>query len=788
MSWYSPASWFKGGASIETKSDPTYQVTAQFYSPGQPIWSDRNYHSFVTEGYRKCGPVYACVRKIADAASGIKWKLYTDQSMKREIPSHDMLNLWNNPNAQMGASELVEQIFGFWHLAGNSYLYANRPYPDEPPTELWPLFPDLMKIVAGQGDIQGYVYGYGGPDPRTFELDDIMHLKFASYDERSFYGLSPVEVAMRTIDRLNAGNEWNMALMQNSGQPSALFTSKGYLTVEQRNQVKSELRKKFSGKRNAGMPLVLEADMGYTQLALKPQEMDWLESRGFDERGVCMIMDVPSILLSDYEGATYANRKEAKQSLFTENVLPKMDRLVGHVNMWLVPMYPDLKKMGAWFSYDKKDIEVLAELYTAAEQQLTDKATNAWNNGIIDLYTAQELQGFKPDPNGKGIYKQLTTAAFVRSQDLAASAQAYLEKLGAPSPAPIMMHPGQSQLPSPKPNTTVTEVDDDNNPPDDDENSPNNGKNPAQNGDKMRSVSPIDNPSTRYRRRDGTPWKERQIKILDLSTKEQKAAYMAQLEKQRATWESEIEKRMQDYFKDEQKTLAKALETCSTKDQVENTIETVLSGQEDDLKQIIYNIWYDVGDYFAKDTAKQLQEAKTTLVDIFSSKVIQYLLNLSATKVTQIDDTTRTQLRKALADGVAQGESIQEIAKRIDGLYLEEIIPNRSRTIAVTECISASNWASHTAAEGSGLELNKTWLATDDNHTRKAHEDADGQTVALNDSFEVGGEKMMYPGDPAASASNDINCRCSLYYQRVKPEDKVITLPRNYKIMEIVTI
>lgn len=31
-------------------------------------------------------------------------------------------------------------------------------------------------------------------------------------------------------------------------------------------------------------------------------------------------------------------------------------------------------------------------------------------------------------------------------------------------------------------------------------------------------------------------------------------------------------------------------------------------------------------------------------------------------------------------------------------------------------------------------------------------------------------------------------CRCSVYYQRVKPEDKVITLPRNYKIMEIVTI
>ncbi len=152
MSLFSFAkSWL---APRQVKADPTYGVTAQFYSLGQPIWSDRNYHSFVAEGYRKCGPVHACVRKIADAASGIKWKLYTDQSMQREIMSHPLLDLWKKPNPQMGSSELVEQIFGFWHLAGNSYLYASRLNPSGPPVELWPLFPDLMKIVAGQGDLQ----------------------------------------------------------------------------------------------------------------------------------------------------------------------------------------------------------------------------------------------------------------------------------------------------------------------------------------------------------------------------------------------------------------------------------------------------------------------------------------------------------------------------------------------------------------------------------------------------------------------------------------------------------
>jgi len=770
VSWYSPIiapvkSFFS--RSLSTKSDPTYQVTAQFYTPGQPMWSDRNYHAFVVEGYKKCGPVYACVQKIAQAAAGVKWKLYTDESMKREIPSHPLLDLWRKPNPRMGSSELVEQIFGFWHLAGNSYLYASRLNPNEPPVELWPLFPDQMKIVAGQGDIAGYVYGYGGPNPRVFELEDIMHLKFASYDERSFYGLSPIEVAMRTIDRLNAGNEWNMALMQNSGQPSALFTSKSHLTVEQRNQIKSELRKKYSGKRNAGMPLVLEADMGYQQMAINPKELDWLESRGFDERGVCMIMDVPSILLSDYEGQTYANRKEAKQTLFTENVLPKMDRTVGHVNMWLVPMYEDLKRMGAYFSYDKKDIEVLAELYTAVEQQLTDKATNGWNNGLYDMWTAQELQGVKPDANGKGIYK-LGPGLLCRSEDLQAFAEACLEKIGAPPPAPLMLHPGQPQLPPPKPGTTVTEVDDDGNPLDDPQ--------------KMQGVSPVVRPASRYQNRDGSLKSAmRQTKILDLTTKEDKAAYMTKLEEQRVGWEDEITERLEKYFKGEQKTIAKALEACSTEQQAESAIEHMLSGQDEALKQLIYNIWYDVAKHFSEDTYNQLTTAekdynphyqKKSVFSIFTTKIISWLLNLAATKVKQITDTTRDQLRKALADGVAAGESIPEIAKRVDQLYLEQIIPNRSTTIARTEVIGSSSWSAIEGAKESGLTLNKIWLATEDSRTRPDHADADGQEVGMDEPFIVGGVEMQRPGD--GPADQVINCRCTVYFKRIKADEKAM--------------
>jgi uncharacterized protein with gpF-like domain len=168
-------------------------------------------------------------------------------------------------------------------------------------------------------------------------------------------------------------------------------------------------------------------------------------------------------------------------------------------------------------------------------------------------------------------------------------------------------------------------------------------------------------------------------------------------------------------------------------------------------------------------------------VSIFTSKIISWLLGLAATKVTQITDTTRTQLKQALADGVAEGEGIPDIAKRIDGLYLDDIIPNRSTVIARTEVISSSNWSSNVAAEGSGLTLNKIWLATEDSKTRPAHSAADGQKVGMNEPFVVDGESLQYPGDPAGSASNVVSCRCTQIYERVKDDTKAVTVTRNYK-------
>jgi uncharacterized protein with gpF-like domain len=149
--------------------------------------------------------------------------------------------------------------------------------------------------------------------------------------------------------------------------------------------------------------------------------------------------------------------------------------------------------------------------------------------------------------------------------------------------------------------------------------------------------------------------------------------------------------------------------------------------------------------------------------DIFMSKVEQFIGTWTADKVTQISSTTREQIIRLIHAGELEGLGTREIAKSIT-----ERIPSisnvRANTIARTETHSAAGFANESAAEATGLNLKKEWVAFKDGREREAHADADGQVVNRDESFTVDGEQLQYAGDPSGSAGNIINCRCVVLY------------------------
>lgn len=118
--------------------------------------------------------------------------------------------------------------------------------------------------------------------------------------------------------------------------------------------------------------------------------------------------------------------------------------------------------------------------------------------------------------------------------------------------------------------------------------------------------------------------------------------------------------------------------------------------------------------------------------------------------------------------GIIQGEAIPKIAKRLKnvGVRNNESAVRAARTI-VTQTENKARFDCAKAAEEKGILTKKRWVATGDSRTRDAHMEAWNTygtretAISIDEPFIVGGEKMMFAGDPNGSPWNVYNCRCA---------------------------
>lgn len=116
----------------------------------------------------------------------------------------------------------------------------------------------------------------------------------------------------------------------------------------------------------------------------------------------------------------------------------------------------------------------------------------------------------------------------------------------------------------------------------------------------------------------------------------------------------------------------------------------------------------------------------------------------------------RQRIQSELTQGLLQGESIPEIAKRMqkvtDSNYKSAV--RNARTMA-TGAENAGRVDSYKRAEGVGIKMTQCWVATLDGRTRHSHRLLDGEEIEVGGTFSNG---CRYPGDPNGSPSEVYNC------------------------------
>ena len=146
-------------------------------------------------------------------------------------------------------------------------------------------------------------------------------------------------------------------------------------------------------------------------------------------------------------------------------------------------------------------------------------------------------------------------------------------------------------------------------------------------------------------------------------------------------------------------------------------------------------------------------------VDFFTQ---QFIASVGGAQIAaDISRTTVDQIMRQIAIGRREGLGQAAISKMIND-KAAAIGRARGAVIARTESHSAGNYGATKAAEDTGLPMRKEWISAQGERTREDHAAVDGQIRPLDAPFDVGGEALMYPGDPSGSAGTVINCRCAI--------------------------
>lgn len=191
-----------------------------------------------------------------------------------------------------------------------------------------------------------------------------------------------------------------------------------------------------------------------------------------------------------------------------------------------------------------------------------------------------------------------------------------------------------------------------------------------------------------------------------------------------------------------------------------------------DFTEIYRQVYVNIGLKFAKWYSKNFDKviSKQTDVsgydDIWAERFNRVSQQIAAERVTLVQGTAKATLVNVFKR-LSSDPEFMVMGEREAGRILRQKFGQYSKSQAErlirTESTNAANIATlQSATDMFGQDnLQKEWMTAVDGRERPAHRGADGQIVDFKERFLVGGEQLFNPGDPAGSAKNVVNCRCS---------------------------
>jgi HK97 family phage portal protein len=265
--------------------------------------------------------VLACVNAIGSGIGSLDVFVYnTSGNTRTEAPSHPVARLIRQPNRTQTWPDLVEWVMGSVLLTGNAVLVVDYDGAGRP-SGLTPVPWQCVQVDRlASGRLRYTVVGWQGIT-RTYLDDEVFHLRDRSDD--GLVGRSRLSRARDVHMGAAALQDYSLSMWQNQATPSGIITFETARPGKDAiDDLKEEVRSKFSGTGNARQVMVMSNGMKWQSIGISPEDAEALESRKFSVQELCRVYGVPPPIVQDYSNNTFTNAAQASLWFATNTLLP----------------------------------------------------------------------------------------------------------------------------------------------------------------------------------------------------------------------------------------------------------------------------------------------------------------------------------------------------------------------------------------------------------------------------------------------------------------------------------
>ena len=716
--------------------------------------------------YSQVELVFACVSKLIGAISGLPPVLSDiNERVIESGPAYDIL--FNNPLASW--DRFVTETIGHYALSRDVF-WVFTDMDGVAPMEIAVVSGLQMHAVTDTGRSDGQLIGWEfrgtAGKPKKFSISEVWQWKnFNPYDR--YHGLGPATAARLSIDYSYAASMFNTSALKNGAELGVILTTPSGLTPPQVEMLRGMFDARHAGPSQAKRTAVLTGGMDVKTVAQNMVNMDVAALTAKSDNKICACFEVPPPIVGLITEAQYSHGPAQKDFIFN-TIMPLAQLFAGNITSGILSRFYTAQSQGM----SLKDARLCRTtgslpLHRRAAFRAAYQKALAQNRNIFFWLdcgqhpVVQEAQREIAKNVLEFTKAGVTLNDIIDAHDLPYTKQPWgdewLVSMGM-VPARYILEAGLEGLTGPSLPEEPEEPE------------------PEKPEDEDKAVQLACEAANNLRSLSGD---------IAGGTKDQDAPRRLRIWRNWViSWagiEKEYTEAMRLLFVRQQRVLTAALKTAlgeskSVKADSEQVIAKVIFDlkKENGKLKVINRVFFEKASELGSRqslseiaglTGDALEDAVKRIK--LSPKIYARLIQ-SSQKISGVNATTQRMVAQTLRRGLEGGEGLNELTARI-----REVLGSnraRARGIARTQTAGAVNTGRHEGYRDTGVEL-KSWLTSGDANVRQSHRNAGIQYaagIALDVAYEVGGDRLMFPGDPSGSAAQIINCRCASIALRAK--------------------